>query len=1365
MASLQELLASSDSSTIDNEDNKINSLTSFFAGIGSGLIDIPRGLFSLGAAAIDLGADSNLAAKVENAFDQIDPFDELAEATAAGRFSKLLSNLIVPGAAGFKVGSSLAKSAIGAKKSGTFFSAAEAAADPALRKAASLGQRALVGLGGAAGSGAADAIFTAETNIDNFRPLFTDPLDIDYSGRDSAAQQLVRRVQFGTEGAVFAGLVGGGLYGIKALRGRTNTLKSDNEKINKFLAGFRARNTLPEDVFAETRVAKGRRGVDTNKAMEPIRGLDKEIDAIFPLMKRAFDRSGTAAARKDLLKTIDDVLVSGKPEVIENSFFNVTKDGKVLPFTTRKEAQDYLKELGEPIKGRIKQTKFAKVDFGKIKLTGETSTETKTMLESFAKLGVPADRITKIVEQLDSIRGQWGDMFSVLGGKMSSGQIKTFKELFANKFQNYLRGTYEIFENKPLMGMWGYKPAEESIDKLANLFMKYDPKMSREGAEYEVSKLVQGASRVTNPKLQEGRTLGTVVPLPATALGSKVKGIAGLIEPDLLTYIKSNDKVGVEFLTKEARTAIDEVLGRIDDPFLTMLQGTNRLSVVTRRNELMDNLVSLNLKNADMDKGDALKGIAAKTGMNKGQFLFKAADSSDPIALDVAKREAAAKFGHENVRRINMDPSQRLDFGGRKNPLNGQFTDASLAEAFEEAGGVIAAQRWYETAYNNFILYPKATSQVAKTILSPITHVRNIVSAGAFATANGLIPGLTVNPREFASVMKDAYKTLDVAGPGTRQNLKRYRELLELGVVNTQVQIGDLSRLLRDTNFGETLTTSTGIGPFFKKLGKFKKWSQDMYTAEDDIWKITSFGLERNRIQRALEKHGVGLGKEMTDSAGNVIKVTEEYLDQRAADIVKNNIPNYDYVGSFIKDLRRLPVGNFVSFPAEIIRTSTNILSSGAREVGEQFTRADGQIIKPFKSIGYKRLVGFGTTVGVVPYATQEAFKTIYDVTEDEMQALKRYVPEWSKNSVLLPIKTKEGKMKYVDFSHANAYDTMIRPFTTMLNAAASGAGDDARMSEELLKGVFEATKELGSPFISEAIWTQAATDIIVRGGRTKEGRRLYTEQTSTGDKAQIILKHIVATQAPFNIKQFQRLGLAINEKTDKYGQRFELSDEVAGFVGLRAVEIDPIRAMKYKIADFTSGINNSRREFTSPLLKGGSITPEMIVDRYDTANRAMYKVQQEMFKDYYAALRLGASPNAIRREFKDRVSNKSLNAIRRGVYIPFKPSKNIEKTFRENAAEIGENNPYAVAKPSVLARYRMYNRVPLLMEDLPFLDNPFVGLGEGITDALPTTELLGPGVTNPLTNPTLTGGVNNTQNTMIKGQQVFGSNDPIFGR
>ena len=45
-----------------------------------------------------------------------------------------------------------------------------------------------------------------------------------------------------------------------------------------------------------------------------------------------------------------------------------------------------------------------------------------------------------------------------------------------------------------------------------------------------------------------------------------------------------------------------------------------------------------------------------------------------------------------------------------------------------------------ESVYNNLVLYPKATSQIAKTILSPITHVRNFISAGAFVAANGLVP-------------------------------------------------------------------------------------------------------------------------------------------------------------------------------------------------------------------------------------------------------------------------------------------------------------------------------------------------------------------------------------------------------------------------------------------------------------------------------------------------------------------------------------------------------------------------------------------------------------------------------------------------
>ncbi len=42
-------------------------------------------------------------------------------------------------------------------------------------------------------------------------------------------------------------------------------------------------------------------------------------------------------------------------------------------------------------------------------------------------------------------------------------------------------------------------------------------------------------------------------------------------------------------------------------------------------------------------------------------------------------------------------------------------------------------------------------------------------------------------------------------------------------------------------------------------------------------------------------------------------------IKQEAANIVKNTVPNYAYVGSAVKTARILPIGNFMSFPSEIL--------------------------------------------------------------------------------------------------------------------------------------------------------------------------------------------------------------------------------------------------------------------------------------------------------------------------------------------------------------------------------------------------------------------------------------------------------------
>jgi len=230
--------------------------------------------------------------------------------------------------------------------------------------------------------------------------------------------------------------------------------------------------------------------------------------------------------------------------------------------------------------------------------------------------------------------------------------------------------------------------------------------------------------------------------------------------------------------------------------------------------------------------------------------------------------------------------------------------------------------------YESLVLYPKATSQIAKTILSPVTHMRNFVSAGAFATANGIIPD--------GPAIKQAYQALQTPLKGTRQQNELYERLLELGVVNSNVRLGDLARLMEDVNFGETMTSDKGMRLLLKPLSKLKSVSQDLYTAEDDFWKIASWAMEQKRMEKAFERVGVVRGQFFKNAAGEEVRLTKEYLEEQAADIVRNNIPNYDYVSEFIKGLRKLPIGNFVSFPAEIARTGTNIVTRALKEINEE---------------------------------------------------------------------------------------------------------------------------------------------------------------------------------------------------------------------------------------------------------------------------------------------------------------------------------------------------------------------------------------------------------------------------------------------
>jgi len=406
-----------------------------------------------------------------------------------------------------------------------------------------------------------------------------------------------------------------------------------------------------------------------------------------------------------------------------------------------------------------------------------------------------------------------------------------------------------------------------------------------------------------------------------------------------------------------------------------------------------------------------------------------------------------------------------------------------------------------------------------------------------------------------------------------------------------------------------------------------------------------------------------------------------------------------------------------MSFPSEIIRTTTNIAEQGLKEMrhtpaaGEKII---GSTVTPYVNIegkglvknnnemyatGFKRLSGMAFTLGAVPIIATEGAKAIYDVTEEEIQALRQFVPEWSKNSTLIPIKTDDGELRYIDFSHSNAYDVIARPYRTLVNNIIAGEQNDETLLSGFVDGVTEASAEIMNPFISESIWTEATADLIVRGGRTKEGRQLYTDQTPAGNKAAIRFLHLGNALAP-SYKQFVRLGEAAFGIPTKRGDELSIGPELAGFMGLRPIKVDPLASMGFKIAEYQTGIRNARREFTGGyfgILRGGRIKPNDIINAYYNSNKARFEVQREMYKNINAAGILGVDTGALRREFRDRqISPKTFLNLSNAKFEPYFPSEDIRARFAEIARNLGDPNVYLEVAPILRSMRSMFRELPL---------------------------------------------------------------------
>ena len=77
------------------------------------------------------------------------------------------------------------------------------------------------------------------------------------------------------------------------------------------------------------------------------------------------------------------------------------------------------------------------------------------------------------------------------------------------------------------------------------------------------------------------------------------------------------------------------------------------------------------------------------------------------------------------------------------------------------------------------------------------------------------------------------------------------------------------------------MTSEKGMRLLLKPLSKLKSVSQDLYTAEDDFWKIHSWAMEKSDRQ-IFSKIGLTRGQYFKDD-GNQVKLTEEFLERRSS--------------------------------------------------------------------------------------------------------------------------------------------------------------------------------------------------------------------------------------------------------------------------------------------------------------------------------------------------------------------------------------------------------------------------------------------------------------------------------------------------
>ena len=1280
-------------------------------GIAKGASQAVQGLLTLGAMPIDYLADTNLISAIDNIFEKITPETE----TALGDITSVLTQFGVPAAGAVKIAQGI-KVLKGASKMTKLSSIPSIGG-----KTAELAKR--TGFYGSIGGITDFVVSDPEENKTIFQTLgYAEDYEGDeLKGSEKAAEAFKQKIKFGAEGA----LLGGGLTAALPVAGTLGFkygIKPAGQAIG-FVGGNALRgldyvviNPMSKIIGTET-VGKGVKLLGA--------GYDKAVDKAMRSLNipkadswKFLSSSPNAPLKDRLLKKLDNiknVFKSTGPldvesrRLLEKSGTFVNADEKELiklMDDIDKNFKDIATNYSVRFKEGFKSTPIAQAEndliFNYLRASGD---EAKDIFNQLPNQAIK-DSAKRLKELMTRLGKQYGELISETKGTgaIAEGTRDLGAQIVANGGA-YLKQVFSAFKNKSY---------------------KFDPEKVK-GAKEFFKKLIYNSKtkKVVNQDLASNvSTLARTDDITSSewlkALDEFSNNRMELLKRQIIESDRSPDTIFNEVAkifripTKTLRDEAGEVIGTVEGTLLKKGQTVQDIVDVKKYKSVTDAFLE-----TSTDYRAAVTDTFMQTAKQvySKQFFDRLADTGLESGLFFRSRNDAIAKG---VNSNNLQQVKKMDKYGEQfeskmfnsglksdGTQSGLYTTPEIANAIRGVDETFG--RLYDIPLYKALMSVKATGQIGKTVFSPMTQIRNVSTASFFALASGLIGGKTSLGASFKLLADDLFPGKNVSAVKVAEMLS---ERVQRGIIDTNIEVNEIKTILQQAKDGKFSLSALMNNPTVKR-------AFDLYQGGDNVWKLYADDFYQDALDTAFKYNGknvaadqayreniidwyknVGRESRKADELATIntkILNTTDISQKEAlvkqfdsigsnkdisAYLVTNTIPTYSKVPEIIKAIRKLPIGNFIAFPAEILRTSAHLVNIGARELTSS---------NPFiRQMGARRLMGTTAVFGGIGSTIAYTAEKITGVSDEKIKAFQRSAaPDYQKNATLIPLTESDtnGNFKYFNFSYTNPYDSMIRPVNAVFNAYANGTLNDKTADQIVFDALFYdkltdtpgAFTEFITPFVSESIGSEAVFDVAFRGGETRDGKTIYFEQDSALEKIDKSLGHLFTQLEPGANRSIRRVYKGITGTFTQFGQQLDAKTEIGALLaGVRIEEAKPLNSMPFLITSYGKDKQNIRREFGRNVFRVDA-TPEQrlagfkeyILDSFES-QKVFYQVLQDMKT-------MGVSSRKVEDILEKRLRNKS--EVEQLIDGEFKVPGFSEETFDDLVDRLKIEDPIQAAK------------------------------------------------------------------------------------